>query len=348
LGPWGAGLAAVEMAIRTAMMRLGAALLGQLLATDTGHRGLRIDATPSTGHGQRLTYTSFLDEPSEGSLLRGLHKMSIRSIARWPLMQLKVGYHRSTYSVGVVSGRHDPLVPPGDLHSVGCSEFVRTGDEFFRYFVELANLEPQESVLDIGCGTGRMARPLTAYLNHGSYDGIDIVARSIAWCQRTYTTRFPNFRFQSLDAYNSLYNPTGRCRASEYRFPFSDSTFNFIFLTSVFTHMLPDEFDNYTGEISRMLKPGGRCLITYFLLNKESLQRMNQGLANQAFPHQLSGCRIQSTRHPEGAVAYHESRIREAYDTHRLQIMEPIHFGTWSGHPNGLSVQDMVIARKFG
>ena len=48
LGSTGTDLAAVELAIRTAMMRLGAGLLGRLLAADTGHRGPRIDC--GTGH----------------------------------------------------------------------------------------------------------------------------------------------------------------------------------------------------------------------------------------------------------------------------------------------------------
>jgi hypothetical protein len=39
----GAGVAPVELAIRTAMIQLGAELLQQLVATDTGHRGPRID-----------------------------------------------------------------------------------------------------------------------------------------------------------------------------------------------------------------------------------------------------------------------------------------------------------------
>jgi hypothetical protein len=43
LGSAGIDLAAVELAIRTAMMRLGAVLLGQLLAVGTGHHGPRVD-----------------------------------------------------------------------------------------------------------------------------------------------------------------------------------------------------------------------------------------------------------------------------------------------------------------
>jgi hypothetical protein len=48
MGASGEGMEAVELAIRTAMTRLGASLLGQLLATDTGHRSPRIDC--GAGH----------------------------------------------------------------------------------------------------------------------------------------------------------------------------------------------------------------------------------------------------------------------------------------------------------
>ena len=60
LGPSGAGLAAVELAIRTAMSRLGASLLGQLLATDTGHRGPRIDC----GAGHHAAFVGYRDRTS--------------------------------------------------------------------------------------------------------------------------------------------------------------------------------------------------------------------------------------------------------------------------------------------
>ena len=48
LGASGEDLEAHELAIRTAMMRLGGSLLGRLLAADTGHRGPRIDC--GAGH----------------------------------------------------------------------------------------------------------------------------------------------------------------------------------------------------------------------------------------------------------------------------------------------------------
>jgi SAM-dependent methyltransferase len=269
---------------------------------------------------------------------------------RWWLAKVKQGSDRVAYRVGVLTGLRDPLIPPRRLHSVGGGDFVAVGEEFFRYFLDLARLEPHERVLDIGCGTGRMARPLSRYLTAGSYDGIDIVAPSIAWCQKTYARHCPNehFRFHALDAYNRSYNPAGKYRAAEYRFPFADSSVDFTFLTSVFTHMLPEDMEQYVREIVRMLKPGGRCLITYFLLDPGVLQRMAEGLTTPTFDHELPGYRVSIRDVPEAAVAYDEARIRDLYQKHGLQIADPVRYGSWSGRQDFLSYQDIILASKRG
>lgn len=49
------GLAALELAIRTAMTKLGGSLLEDLLALDTGHRGQRADC----GEGHQATFVSY-------------------------------------------------------------------------------------------------------------------------------------------------------------------------------------------------------------------------------------------------------------------------------------------------
>jgi len=262
---------------------------------------------------------------------------------------LKRIFHRASYNVGVATAKRDPLLPPGDLHSVGGGDsevFKAVGDEFLQFFVEFAHLEPDESVLDIGCGTGRIARPLSSYLRRGRYDGIDIVRPAIAWCQKTYSPRFPNFRFHFLDAFNGSYNTDGKVMASEYRFPFGDASFDFIFLTSVFTHMLPADLENYAHEVSRMLKPGGRSLITYFLLNSDSRELIREGNAELTFDYERPGYQYQHQSIPEAAVAYDEQDIRAIYTECGLKVTEPIRYGSWSGRSDGLSFQDVVLARK--
>ncbi len=181
-------------------------------------------------------------------------------------------YHFFGYNIGTITGLRDPFIPPNWLHSVGDLGFKEVGEEFFKYFVNLGGLRPHQRVLDVGSGTGRMALPLTKYLKDGSYEGLDIVAPSVEWCQKTYTSRYPNFRFHFSDIYNKEYNPDGKFKASEYRFPFESASFDFVFLTSVFTHMLPQDMENYLSEIARVLKSDGRVFITYFLLNPESLE----------------------------------------------------------------------------
>ena len=59
------------------------------------------------------------------------------------------------------------------------------------------------------------------------------------------------FRFHRADVASEAYNPEGAAPSSTYRFPFRDWSFDFIFLSSVFTHMLPDAVEHYLHEIAR-------------------------------------------------------------------------------------------------
>lgn len=56
------------------------------------------------------------------------------------------------YRTGIVVFRRDSLVPPSWLHCIGDGDYAATGEEFFRYFTEIAGLKPHERVLDVGCG----------------------------------------------------------------------------------------------------------------------------------------------------------------------------------------------------
>lgn len=213
--------------------------------------------------------------------------------------------------------------------------------------MKIGGLQPYQRVLDVGCGSGRMALPLTTYLSEGSYDGIDIVAPSIDWCRKTYAPRYPNFHFHFGDIENKEYNPTGKIKASEYTFPFETSSFDFVLLASVFTRMLRQDMENYLSEIAHVLKRDGRCLITYFLLNPESLELIHEKVSHHTFQYQLAGCRVDRVDAPESVVAYDERAVRSLYEDSHLTISEPIFFGTWCGRKSSLSWQDMIFATKL-
>ncbi len=241
----------------------------------------------------------------------------------------------------------DELLPPKDLRlSVGGS-FKAIGTEFLRYFIELADLQPDEAVLDVGCGVGRMAVPLTQYLSdRGSYEGFDIVESGITWCQRVISPRYPNFQFQRADLYNHYYNPTGQALANTYRFPYSEDGFNFVFLTSVFTHILPDGIENYLREIHRVLKPGGRVLVTVFLLNSDSLAGLESGRSTLELPEIFETYRLADKAFPESAVAYEERFFLGLAERVGFSINYPIYYGSWCGREDFLSVQDILLMTK--
>jgi SAM-dependent methyltransferase len=240
-------------------------------------------------------------------------------------------------------------LPPRELIFVGSPDyFVEVGEEFLRYLVTLGGLEPDSTVLDIGSGVGRMALPLTRFLSQGScYEGVDIVEDGVRWCQENISPRFPNFNFQLMDIHNSRYNPRGRLHADEFTFPYMDEQFDVIFLTSVFTHMLPMAVRRYLSEIRRMLRKGGRLLATFFLLNDETEALIRAGKSTLSFKYELDGCRVETVSIPEAVVAYEEKAVDCLLEGAGLDAVggSP-HYGRWSGRERFLSFQDIVVASK--
>jgi SAM-dependent methyltransferase len=249
-------------------------------------------------------------------------------------------------AVDGVLGRRDAMTPPRSARFIGSGEYSEIGNEFFGLFTTLGGLTPQSRVLDVGCGQGRMAVPLTRYLSDGgAYDGFDIVLEGIEWCRAHISSTHPHFDFHHADIRNTEYNPAGACAASDYRFPFPDATFDFVFLTSIFTHMRPPEVAHYLAEIGRVLAPGGRCLVTWFLLNEESRRLIAADRAELAFRYEVDGCLTTNEAVPEEAIAHPQEMVQAMYASAGLSL-EPIRYGGWCGRTTFLSYQDICLAGK--
>jgi len=116
-------------------------------------------------------------------------------------------------------------------------------------------------------------------------------------------------------------------------------------LGSVFTHMLPDDLEHYLLEIYRVLKRGGRCLITYFLLNGESLRLIETGESTLDLKYVFDRYRTTSRWAPEQAIAFDESWIRDLYRKVGLKVLR-LDYGSWCAREDYLSYQDLILGVK--
>jgi SAM-dependent methyltransferase len=242
-----------------------------------------------------------------------------------------------------LTGKTDPELPPLRLRFVGVGDFRTVGEELKELLIRFG-LKPDDRVLDIGSGVGRVAIPLTRYLDSGTYDGFDVVRRGVTWCRRHITQLYPNFRFHHVKVQNSEYRGSG-ASASGFQFPFGDASFDFAFATSLFTHLVLEETRQYLRESARVLAPGGQLFATFFILNDHSRNVLPRLDAHYRFPIDRPPLRLADADNPAVGVAIDETvlvgLIREAgfasYD---------IHYGQWAERPDGVTFQDLVICRR--
>jgi SAM-dependent methyltransferase len=247
-------------------------------------------------------------------------------------------------------GKRNPLVPPRSMgFFVGDGDYEKIGNEFFEYFTKLGKLKPTDRVLDVGCGIGRMSVPLTQYLAEGGeYYGFDIVKMGIDWCNGNIASRYPNFHFNHADIYNTMYNPNGKEKSSEYVFIYESNFFDFVFLTSVFTHMLAPDVRRYLSEISRVMKNGSKCLMSCFLMNEEANVLIQEGRSTQKLVYPIDDNSFTKDKNvPESAVGYREEYFKMLCNESRLRIDGEIYYGKWCGRGKYKSYQDIVIAQKY-
>jgi SAM-dependent methyltransferase len=243
----------------------------------------------------------------------------------------------------------EEMLPPSDGFSVGTGDFQAIGLSFVEEFKRSCDLAPHHHVLDVGCGTGRIAIPLTQYLSSDArYEGFDPVREAVRHCRKRISPSYPNFRFQLANLYNRNYSPWGRYKDSEYRFPYEDGAFDLVFAVSVFTHLLPEGTERYLEEAARVMKPGGNFLATFFLLNDASTEALDAGKSTIPFPGRYAVHRVEHPKIPEAAVAYDEAFVMDLYSKYGLKLTKPAGYGSWSGRaPSDYEgYQDLLVATR--
>lgn len=253
---------------------------------------------------------------------------------------------------GWLDENEDRLVPPRDVWigpGDSISHYYRWIWEYLAYLTLLTGLEREQAVLELGCGHGRTARGLLDYLRSpGRYVGLDVDRVRIEDAQARIEARFPNFQFVLADVRNRHYNPKGRVRAESYAFPLPDASFDVVYAASLFTHLLPPETRRYFAESARVLKPGGHCLFSVFLLDAY------RGPGTTISPHyefdhalpEHEGVAVRDPEHPDNAIAYRTDTLSLFAKEAGLDLVRVLP-GLWTESPGfAVNEQDLVLLRR--
>jgi SAM-dependent methyltransferase len=220
-------------------------------------------------------------------------------------------------------------LPPPDtsLHPVGGVSAERGANQvrFLRHW----GLRPSSHLLEIGCGVGRLAYELAAYLDaDGRYAGFDISPRAIAWCNEHYAPQLPNFRFDLVDARNVRYRPGSDVEASDLEFPYRDK-FDVVCAFAVFMHMQLPEIGNYLREIRRVLRPDGFAVATFRAIaagEEPPRTRDREWVAVG------DGAYTIFPETPGRALAYDDTVVRATIEAAGLEVARAV-TGKWHGRP---------------
>lgn len=127
--------------------------------------------------------------------------------------------------------------------SIG-GNFVHFGI-FQRELLLQHGLKATDTLLDVGCGAGRLANALKE-LPQLNYIGIDVVQELLDYAQEICAR--PDWEFIKL---------------TDFKIPLKDNSVDMVTAFSVFTHLLHEESYAYLAEFRRVLRPGGKIIFTF-------------------------------------------------------------------------------------
>ncbi len=143
--------------------------------------------------------------------------------------------------------------------------YIQTAESEARRLIEKLGCTRESTVLEIGCGQGRLATGLLRLIGPLNYVGLDVHLPSIRWCREYIEKREPSYHFEHLDIFSERYNQSGKQIDENFKFNIKNACMDMIYIWGVFTNMDGGVMKIYLKDLKRMLAPGGRVFFTAFV-----------------------------------------------------------------------------------
>jgi SAM-dependent methyltransferase len=241
-------------------------------------------------------------------------------------------------------------VPLSDVVGGGDPEVVAT--EIVAALATHVDLGAVRSILDIGCGCGRIATALTQHLNPTThYVGVDIVRGLVEFGRNFISSRYPQFEFLLLDDSNFTYDAWRSKGSGVDLLRLSDATardsVDLAISVSLFTHLDYASAVKILSAIGSMLAKGGQAFITLFVLDSEVKARIAAGQTCFQFAHRTPSGELfaEKVEDPTYAVGYSVEKLDALVHSAGLRQGQWTR-GYWSQGGSGEIFQDAVILTK--
>ena len=256
-------------------------------------------------------------------------------------------------------------VERGEVGGVSYSEIIGPGDPvntFIHYFGIISKLKwfnPNWHILDLGCGAGRFATGMTAYLSPTArYVGIDIVPALVNFCTTEISSKYKNFEFYCTrmdNLYYDQFKDLNQADAGELNWindvnqACPNESMDACIALSLFTHLNSEDLESYLAKISRLLKKDGLFLITAFLINPFVKDLLNSGRNRTGIELDVSSescIYYPETHNPMRVVGYDEIWFMNKLREYGFGHVNSVLYGGWSGRELAASNQDVILVHK--
>lgn len=200
-----------------------------------------------------------------------------------PVLESPSSRYETLYDAYARSEASDAAIGGGPFELFGRLELAALVQE---------GLKPTDTLVDFGCGIGRLAAHAIPYLAGGQYIGTDISAEMLARAERR------------------LGDPSlHRCRVTWVHqrtdaFPLEGASVDMITAFSVFTHMEHEDTYRYLRDARRVVRPGGRFVLSCLSMDLPAAREIFLDAASMDWPARWNTIRnVTTSRELMEAVA---------------------------------------------